>query len=228
MAITRVREGVNATNTANVTVTLAGAPSSGNLLVAIVASGAAMTAAGIWNKLTTVTDADQGALFWKIAAGGEVAAQIPCTTTTNWSCVLAEYSTTNGWNASQPEVTTQNVDADATKTTTGSCDPTDGVERLVIGGMWSDGNSTFSTPLVNGSGTSVNEVQDTAQGTAAGGNTAMMLERLDASTVSGNYTAQALCARTDNGGAHIAIFQPIAGGGGAPPPRQRPALLGVS
>jgi hypothetical protein len=201
MAITRVREGVNATNTANVTVTLAGAPSSGNLLVAIVASGAAMTAAGIWNKLTTVTDADQGALFWKIAAGGEVAAQIPCTTTTNWSCVLAEYSTTNGWNASQPEVTTQNVDADAT---------------------------TFSTPLVNGSGTSVNEVQDTAQGTAAGGNTAMMLERLDASTVSGNYTAQALCARTDNGGAHIAIFQPIAGGGGAPPPRQRLALLGVS
>lgn len=228
MSFTRVRDGTHVSSTGtNVTVTFAAAPADGNLLVAMVGSASAQAVAAGWNALTAITNGDVSCLYWKIAGAGESASQICCTVGSNTSRTagMAEYSTTNGWNVTQPEVSTQNTDNNAAKVTTGSCDPTDSVERLVIGGLGSDGARTYTTQQVNGSATGVTEVNTGARGTTAGGESFDMWEAFVASTAAGSYTAGATASAADTGGAHIAIFQPTAGGGAAPVPTR--TLLGV-
>jgi hypothetical protein len=231
MAITRVREGTGAAGSGAAAVTLAGTPTNGNLLVAFVTSvPAAPAAANGFARLTPIASpSDDAALFWKLASGEGTTVTPTADVGGAWLCGLAEYSTTNGWDATQPEAGTANADADATKTTTGTADPTDGVERLVIGAAYSDGATTFSTQKVNGSTTSVNEVTDSSRGTSAGGETESIWELFEASTVAGSYTSEGVAGRVDDGSAHIAIFKPIAGAPAqdAPELRGRPfGLLG--
>lgn len=156
MAIAHVRSGTGSADNATVSVTLGAAPAEGNLLVAMVSfpSGAeTLAATGTWTELTRVDPADKSALYWKVAGAGESATQSPALASDakTWVCAMAEYS---GCATTTPlEAETATSDADATKTTTGTCDPTDGVERLIVVGAASDGNRTFSAQKVNGSTT---------------------------------------------------------------------------
>lgn len=212
MSFTRVRDGTHVSSTAtNVAVTFAAAPAQGNLLVAMVESASAQAVAAGWNALTAITNGDVSCMYWKLCGAGESTSQICCTVTSNTSrvAVIAEYSTPNGWNSTQPEVSTQNADNNAAKVITGACNPADGVERLVIGGIGSDGARTYTTQQVNGSAVGVTDVNTGARGTTAGGESVDMFEAFVASTVSGNYTAGATASAADTGGMHIGIFQPV-------------------
>lgn len=193
----------------DVTATMNSTPTNGNLLVAMVSVNGTrtMNAQTGWTKLTEVTGTNTGGLYWKRAQAGETTLQYPVQhdgITDVWVIAIAEYS---GIDTPAPvEAETGNADNDATKTTTGSCNPTDGVERLVIGGAFSANNGTWSSQKVNGSTTGVTERGDIGAGAAANVTSSTLFEKIDTSTVSGNYTAEAVSSATANGAAFIAIF----------------------
>jgi hypothetical protein len=124
----------------NVTVTMDSIPANGSLLVAMISVNGTrtMNAQTGWTKLTQVTSSDTGGLYWKKAAS-ETTVQFPLqqdSAVDVWVIAIAEYSgiDTN----SLVEAETGNADNNATKTTTGSCNPTDGVARLIVGGAFDD------------------------------------------------------------------------------------------
>lgn len=220
--------------TANTTLTLDAAPTQGNLLVAIArwngnfissVNATANSGAG-WTEIDAVLldGITQGSwMAWKIAGASESATQTPFNSSSaNRTVIVSEYSTTNGWDAAPVEASTSNVDADATKTTTGTCDPTDGVERLIVGCGSSDGNRTFSAEKVNGSTTGVVERGDIGGGTSAAGETICLFDLITASTSSGNYTSESVCSVADDGGALMAIFKPALPAATAPFPPWMP------
>jgi hypothetical protein len=231
MAIGHVQTGASDGGSATQpNVTLTGAPTNGNLLIAGIAGNNAasntLTATAGWNKIaatevSALSANDKLCVLWKVAGAGEAANQAPATFASgvNWVCGIVEYS--GCATASPVEASTANQDNDATKTTTGTADPTDGVERLLVGACIDDTNPTWSAQKFNGSTTGVNERVDRARGT----NTVSLtiFDKIDAATVSGNYTAEAVSTITDNGVAAIVIILPAAGAATkAPPPRRQP------
>lgn len=188
------------------------APTEDNILVAMVAIVGVVTttAQSGWTRLTEVKSTNTGALYWKVAGTGESTTQTPVVSTagptSDWIVFIAEY---RGINEIVPlDVETGNSDGDSTKTTTGSCDPTDSVERLIIGGAFSADNSNgWSLEKVNGSSTNVTE-RDVAAVIGDSGNiSSVLFDKIETSTQSGNYTVEAEAPGTSNGGIFIAIIK---------------------
>lgn len=238
MTITRTTAGItnSATTQNSITFTLGSAPSDGDLLVIAAVWGPLTvtdTLAGIWQAVDVrISNLDFSRLYYKVCGAGESTTQTVATLSGGLASVILAgegYQITNGWHATPLEATTQNIDDDATKTTTGTCDPTDSVERLIIGAAFSDGNRSFSAEKVNGSTTDVSERGDIGIGTANGGGTVALWDLLQASTASGNHTAEGVALAADNGAVFIAIFRPAATAQDAPELRGRPfGLRGAS
>lgn len=209
MAIAFVR-GAAATGASSApAVTLSGTPTQNNLLVAQVGNNSTgtYTTANGYTLQFDLTNGDRFAASYKIAGASEGTSQAPLTISASrdWICYVAEYSGTA--TASVLEASTSNNDNDVTKTTTGSCDPTDGVERLLVGMAWEIVGSvtfTWGSQKFNGSTTGVTERADQRNTSKTGGT---YWDKIDSSTVAGSYTAEAVCDDTGDGAVALLIFK---------------------
>lgn len=193
----------------NPNVTLAGAPSLGDLVVCYVSwnSTAVPSSSGSANLLTEISSTDEAIMAWRIAGAGESATQqlVVLGTARAWVCHIGVYSSPDS--PTPIEVHGGNVDNDATKTLTTAVNPTDGIERLLVGGAFSNGGHTFSAEKFNGSTTGVNALGDAANGSS---NSSAYWDMIQDPTVAGNYTCEAVASISQNGGVYLAIFKPAA------------------
>lgn len=210
----------NTTITASVAATLAAAPFQGSLLVAYVCAQGTrtLTASGTWTRLALQTSGDTSALFWKVCAAGDTAAQTVCTsdsTSAAWGVCISEWHSATGWDANPVEASTSNTTSTATKTTTSALDPADSVERLMVGGANNTtGNGiTWSAEKFGGSTTGVTERADLpAVVTISTNETGLCMWDAILTTGAGTYTAEAVCSAAAAGSVHMAIFKPSAQG----------------
>ncbi len=215
MAFTLVNSAFYSTSGTSTTPTRAfgSTPVAGNLLVAFVEiNSASVTSTAIngWTRLLgTGNGTDSVAALYKVAGVGESATAAPCTLSSSqlWTISVAEFS---GTDPSAPLDTWAYTSASAAiKTITNACDPADGVERLLVGHAMTDGSSrTWSGHKFNGSTTGVSWQDGIATGTAAGGLASTSWYKVEATTVAGNYTAEAVCSVADAGFIWLLIFTP--------------------
>ena len=109
-------------------VTLAGAPTAGNLLVAFTSDGGTSeSAASGWTKIAFTVAANDGAgIYWKLAGAGESTTQTPTTATPAGICIF-EIA-----NAS-PGVFTQNADLSGTAIAASTTSTKSTGNSLIIG-----------------------------------------------------------------------------------------------
>lgn len=217
MSIAHVRTETSSSggNSTAASITLSSAPPSGRLLLAHVVGSTldARTASAGWTKIQEGSSGTAyHGLYGKIAGASESATQTPCTTASarNYRTALSEFSGTFGSSvAAILNGSTVNDDNDATKTTTGAVNPDDGVERLAFGAAVCNHNGrTWSAHKLNGAtthnGAAVTERSDLQHSSGLiGGTTWTWI----GTTVSGNYTAEAVESGSDDGSIILAIVK---------------------
>jgi hypothetical protein len=187
-------------------------PAEGDLMVAFVDyNGTAPTVTVIngWTLVFTGSNGtDSYSTFWKIAGPSESASFAPCTLSASKDWAIGAASFAGCATTSPLEAWNISTDADATKTMVASCDPADGVERLLIGHALTDGSSrTWSGQKFNGSTAGVTAHTGSSLGTAAGGIASTHWWKVENPTVAGNYTAEAICSVADAGNIWLLIFK---------------------
>lgn len=209
-APTRVRGGSATTLSTTPRVTLAGTPTTGNLLVGWVQLNAGnvsrtLSPAGAWSEIQQVVGTGttaKGALYWKIAASeGTLQQPAAIDVACDWGCVVSEWSSALGWPANPLVIHDEQVFAAATASyTTPSVTPTAGLDALVVCGYSaSDSGRTFSAHAVSGS----NVGTVTEDGDVNGG--AMSTAAISGTT--GAYQGSATASSSRPGVSAIAIFR---------------------
>lgn len=211
-------------NTNSPTITSGFTIAEGDLLIVAISANLTVTytinsGAG-WSQLgSQLSSTDGGAVAYKIAGAGESTTLAPFTATDNRVhnivALKAEPPSGRVWKSSPLDATNQNTDNDATKTSS-TFNPTDGGNGLVYGAAFNNGNDTWSGWKVNGSTTSVVEINSIATGSAGGGNHLTAWYKRETSFASGTYTVEAVSNRSDNGGVFGATFFTDAAGGPVP------------
>ena len=221
MTWTHSQGGVSSGTSATASRTMASAPTAGRLLVAGLSLDDArtITTPTGWTRLT---DAQRAGTvielyrFYRVAQAGDSSTlSIGLGTSTGWNLSVHEWTPTSG---------TVALDADAVLTgaagsnpfspLTGTADPTDSVDALVVMHFGSDGNITHDTEAlsVNGAAFSTTGVTERSDGSSGGGGVAHAVADWMGTTASGTYRGQARQSDTRDYANAIAIFKVTAGG----------------
>lgn len=192
-------------NASSATVTFDNTALKGSLLVATVRFGTAPTGPAIsgWTALGTNPSTTHYA-WYKQADGTESAVQCSWTGTSTTEMHIGEWQGVTMPSPLDVAAVTGTIGAGTTHAT-GTVDPTDGVERLIVA-IYAHGNSsaTYSGQTVNGSATGVNERTDNVADARALG---VSIADWIGTTTSGAYSMSATCSASIAATYIIAAFK---------------------